>query len=446
MKRVVVVGAGLAGMTAALDLVDAGRDVVVLEARDRVGGRVFTHYFDDTTHAELGGESIDDNHAAILALLDRFELRTERRPVEARDDSIVHYDGTRTPIAAFLERDGGKVAADYFRFMSELDAVSAGVDPEHPERFERAAELDAISLDAFIVSLRLVPEAEFLVCLEYRGEYNAEPADLSMLFIAQQNEGEDPGPEGVETMRIAGGNSTLTAAMASTLGDRIQLSSAVTKIEHADDGVVVHAGDVAVEASHVVLAIPMMPLRAVSFDPTLDAAAAAMIAGLDLGAAAKVVNEYAARFWTSISPSGSTLTDLPFHVAWAATDSYASVAGLLTQFITGDGAVTAAALDDATRIETFGAMLDEVFPEGVSLRTGRNATMAWANEPFTGGGYAIFRPGQVVPFWPVLREGRGRIRFAGEHTEALIGYMESAIRSGHRVAGEIVSDTATVRP
>lgn len=223
-QPVVVVGAGLAGMTAALDLVDAGREVVVLEARDRVGGRVFTHHFDDTMHAELGGESIDDNHAAILAMVAQFGLGTEKRLVERSDDSIVYYQGTRMPIAAFLAREGGTVGTDYFRFLDALNAASAGLDPEHPERFERAAGLDATSLDEFIIGLGLVPEAEFLVRLEYRGEYNAEPADLSMLFIAQQNEGEDPGPLGVETMRITGGNSTLTAAMAAALGDRIQLA------------------------------------------------------------------------------------------------------------------------------------------------------------------------------------------------------------------------------
>jgi monoamine oxidase len=65
--------------------------------------------------------------------------------------------------------------------------------------------------------------------------------------------------------------------------------------------------------------------------------------------------------------------------------------------------------------------------------------MAWANEPFTGGGYAVFRPGQMMSFWPALREGVGRIHFAGEHTESLAGYMESAVRSGHRVAASLVS-------
>ena len=397
-------------------------------------------------HAELGGESIDENHTAMLSMLDRFKLATERRPAGKTDDSIVHHAGQRVPLGAFLGLRDGAVGADYFRFLSELDIASSGVDPEHPERFDRAAELDSLSLDDFIAGLDLVAEADFLVRLEYRAEYNAEPADLSMLFIAQQNEGEDPGPSGVETMRVQGGNSRLTAAMATALGERIHLSCPVTSIEHADDGVVVHTSTNAIDGSYVVLAAPPPPLRAVTFEPPLDESTAAMIAGLDLGPAAKVVTEYARRFWTSTTASGSTLSDLPFQVAWAATDSYECDAGLLSQFITGDGAVAAAALADDERIVAFGAMLDEVYPEGVTKRTGRNATLAWPNEPFTGGGYAIFRPNQMVPFWPVLREGHGRIKFAGEHTEVLIGYMESAIRSGHRVAAEIAHRAATVPP
>jgi monoamine oxidase len=438
-RPVVIVGAGLAGMTLALDLVEARREVVVLEARDRAGGRVLTHHFDDTMHAELGGESIDDNHHDLLALLDRFGLPTENRPLQKPYDSTVYYEGTREPISTFLLRNGGQTATDYLGFFDSLDTASAGVDPVHPELAPNAAALDAMSLDEFISGLALVPEAEFLVRLEYRGEYNAEAADLSMLFIAQQNNGESPGELGVESMRVQGGNSRLTAALADALGPRIRLSSPVDRISVGADGVSVRSGSTVVEGSHVVLAAPLMALRGVTFDPPLPTAAQELIHGLDLGPAAKVVNEYSARFWTPLSPSGFTLTDLPFHIAWAATDSYASTAGLLSQFITGDGAVTAATLDDGPRVAAFGAQLDEVYPEGALLRTGRSATKAWAREAHTGGGYAIFRPGQMVPFWPVLREGVGRLRFAGEHTEVLIGYMESAVRSGHRVAQEILA-------
>ena len=80
-----------------------------------------------------------------------------------------------------------------------------------------------------------------------------------------------------------------------------------------------------------------------------------------------------------------------------------------------------------------------MYPEGVADRTDRAATVAWANEAFTGGGYAVFAPGQLTTAWPAFRAGAGdgTVLFAGEHTEALAGYMESAVRSGHRVAGQI---------
>jgi monoamine oxidase len=91
-------------------------------------------------------------------------------------------------------------------------------------------------------------------------------------------------------------------------------------------------------------------------------------------------------------------------------------------------------MGERQRRTAFTEQLNTVYTEAEPLDSGNIATMAWANERYTGGGYAVFKPGQMAPYWPVLRAGVGRIRFAGEHTEALAGYMESAIRSGHRVA------------
>ena len=156
-----------------------------------------------------------------------------------------------------------------------------------------------------------------------------------------------------------------------------------------------------------------------------------------LGDAVKVTREYTSRFWEDEGVPGFTVTDLPFHVGWAPTDSYPSTGGLLTQFITGRPARAAARLRDKQRIAVFQHQLDRVYPEGRPLRTAHAATVAWANERYTGGGYAVYRPGQMAPFWPVVRGGLDRIAFAGEHTEALAGYMESAVRSGHRVAAQL---------
>jgi monoamine oxidase len=440
--RVAVVGAGLAGLTAAIDLVDAGFDVVVLEARDRVGGRVHTLYdpFTPGLHAEAGGESIDDNHDRIQALVARFGLATERRPPNKLLESVTYYRRHRSPITTFLARRDGAVVTDYLRFNDTLAAFSEGIDPEHPERSPRAAALDRRTLDEFIRAQRLVPEAEFLVRLQNRAEYNAEASELSMLFVAQQTAVLAGVPDSAsETMRIAGGNSRLPQAMAAALGDRVRLRAPVTRVEHDAGGVRVHAGGEPIDAAHVILALPPPPLRRVVFEPALPARVATMIRRLDLGQAVKVTREYASRFWEAEGVPGFTVTDLPFHVAWAPTDSYASAGGLLTQFITGRPARAAAALHDARRLALFQRQLDRVYPEGVPLRTARAATTAWANERYTGGGYAVYRPRQMAPFWPVLRAGLARISFAGEHTEALAGFMESAVRSGHRAAAELAS-------
>jgi monoamine oxidase len=438
-RRVVVVGAGLAGLTAAVDLRDAGWDVVVLEARNRVGGRVHTlrDPFTGGLHAEGGGESIDDNHGSIRALVKRFGLSLENRPKNKQLDGAVYYQGVRYKTSDFALKDSATAAA-YTDFTSALGTLAAGLDPEHPEAFAKAKELDAQSLGDFITSRNLPPRADLLVRVANRGEYNVDPSGLSMLFLAQQIAvAAGISDDAVETMRIAGGNSLLPEAMAESLGDRVILRAPVTRVEEQNSGVHVSAEGQEVDAAFAVMAIPTPPLRKIAFDPPLSGDLGAAIQQVDLGQAAKVVTQYKSRFWEGQMLSGFTATDLPFGIAWAPTDSYASNGGLLSQFITGTPAKDAAALDDATRITQFQAQLDEVYPEGKALHAGPSATVAWANEPFTGGGYTVYAPGQLARFWPAFRKGTARIRFAGEHTEALAGYMESAVRSGHRVAGEI---------
>ena len=439
-RRVVVVGAGLAGLTTALDLVDAGWDVTVLEARPQVGGRVRTvrRPFSDGLHAEAGGESIDDDHDRLQAMLRRFHISTEPRPPDKILQGLTSWRGVRQKTSEFVAGRGGRIAADYERFYDALDELSADIDPQHPERLPDADRFDRRSLAEFTDSLHLVPEARFLVDTDNRGEFNAEPHEVSLLFAMQQAAvGESVEDASIESMRVKGGNDRLPRAMAAALGDRVRLSSAVTKVAHHRGGVRVAAGARTIDAAWLVLACPLHPLRDVVFDPPLPAAVAATVAGLELGSAAKVTLEYRERFWEQQGLSGFTVADEPFGIAWSPTDSYASDHGLLTAFITGDSARAAAHRSAGPRIAAVRSQFAAVYPGSDRLLTGNEATTAWAEEPLTGGGYAVHHPGQFLRFWPVLRAGTGRIRFAGEHTETLAGYMESAVRSGHRVAKEL---------
>jgi monoamine oxidase len=444
---VAVVGAGLSGLTAALALRAAGWDVVVLEARDRVGGRVHTLHlpFTDGLHVEAGGESIDDNHDQIQALARHYHLALAHRPADKLQNAAVVQDGVRKSLTTFSGADPGALAG-YAAFGDALISMAGALDPAHPE-FAAMAELwDGQSLQDFADTQTLDTGAELLVQSDYRGNFNAQLNQVSLLFVLQQAVVDAALPEsGVEAMRIAAGNSALPEAMARDLGTAVRIGSPVTKIEQHAWGVRIHvdagSSDLPpVVAAHLVLAVPPPALRLVSFEPVLPTGVATMIDELDLGHALKVSTQYDRRFWLHQGLSGFTITDLPFGVGWDATDSMPGGAerpGVLTQFVTGDAARAGAALADQARIDSFQRQLDAVYPEGGQMKSGIATTMAWADERYTGGGYAVFAPGQMTRFWPLLRQAHGPIWFAGEHTETLAGYMESAIRSGHRVAAAI---------
>jgi monoamine oxidase len=434
-------------LAAALALRAGGWNVVVLEARDRVGGRVHTLHlpFTDGLHVEAGGESIDDNHDQIQALARHYRLALAHRPADKLESAAVYLGGRRSELTAFSGADPGALAG-YSAIGDALIRMAGDLDPAHPELAPQAELWDGQSLQDFATTETLDPGAALLVQSDYRGNFNAQFDEVSLLFVLQQAVVDAALPEsGVEAMRIAAGNSALPEAMSNDLGQVVQLGSPVTKIEQHSWGVRLHAGAGAasltpVDAAHVVLAVPPPTLRAVTFSPALPTGVAAMIDELDLGHALKVSTQYDRRFWSSEALSGFTITDLPFGVGWDATDSMPGGAdrpGVLTQFVTGDAAKSGAALGDQVRIGTYQRQLDAVYPEGRRMKSGIATTVVWADEPYTGGGYAVFAPGQMIRFWPLLRQAHGSIWFAGEHTETLAGYMESAVRSGHRVAAAI---------
>jgi monoamine oxidase len=449
-RRVIVVGAGLAGLTAALDLRAAGWDVVVLEARPRVGGRVHTLYggedgvpFGRGLRAEVGGESIDDTHTAIQAMARRFGLTTERRQGNTTSRAslgLFRYGGHTYTFAELTALRGGTVLTDYLRVDDELARLADKhrVDPEHPEAADGAADLDRMSFATWLDSLQLVPEARFVAEQANVSIYNAELSDLSMLFVAQQTAVTAGMLDSQsETMRVKGGNASLPKAMAAALGAAVVVDSPVTAVRVAGNLVGVTARGHEHFGAHVVLAVPPPPLRDVHFEPALPGPVATAIAGLDLGAATKVVNEYRTPFWRATGQSGFSMTDLPYRISWDAADSYEASAGLLTAFITANSGRAFAALADSARVERVRDELAVVFPESPGQLAGPAATMAWTDEPFTRGGYAAYKPNQLAAFWEPLRAGTARIRFAGEHLEALAGYMESGVRSGARAAAAI---------
>lgn len=436
--KAVVVGAGLAGLTAAYELERAGWEVTVLEARDRLGGRVYTIYgFDSGQHAEAGGEYVDSRHRQIQLYARRFGIPLEDvRRGRSDLDTAIFIDGERERGWRF---SNGRVRRDRTDFWRRLYDLVRRVRLNDPSA-GGGAELDRHSVADFIDRVGIGGRARFLLETLIRGDYAAEPSELSLLGVCLAERGSWNQPDaGVEIYRLRGGNSRLVEAFASRLAGPVLTSAPVSAIEQGASGIRVTVADGrALDADHCVLAAPLPALRSVSFDPALPEALGRAVKELDNGPVAKMLVQYRRRFWRLRGFSGDVATDLAIGNAWEATDRQRGRDGVLIAYAAGARGAQAAGVNERARIRRAVANLDRTFPGSRAL-AGRAHSVAWAAEPYSGGAWCVYRPGQVLPFWNALREPVGRIQLAGEHTADLGGYMEGAIRSGQRAAGRIDS-------
>ncbi len=434
--RVLVVGGGLAGLTAAYELERSGWEVVVLEARPRLGGRVYTvHDFAGDQHAEAGGEYVDSGHRELRAYAREFAIPLEdaRRGFGGLD-AVVFRGGERHLAWRYRTPEVRRQSARFWRSLYDL---VARVDLDDPGSGIGRA-LDRRSLADLMDELGIDGRARFLLERGIRDDYATEPERLSLLFVAlSERAGWNQPDAGREIYRLRGGNSRLVEAFADRLAGEVLTGAPVTAIEHTATGVAATIADGrSFSGAHCVLAAPLPALRAVSFTPALPEPLARAIAELEYGPVAKALLQYERRYWRRRGFSGDVASDLPMGSAWEATDQQPGRSGILLAYASGAGGIAAAELTERERITGSAADLERIFPGSRRLLL-RSHSVAWTAEPYSGGGWSTYSPGQVLDFWTALREPVGRIQLAGEHTSDLSGYMESAIRSGRRAAQRI---------
>ena len=432
-QRVVIVGAGLAGLTACRQLLRDGAEVSLIEAGSRLGGRARTvrGSFSDGQYVESGAEWIDTHHHRMRSLLDRYGMELQGEGQQW------------TTIRRWLHREGrlrspADLGEEVFRQLATFegivhDAARAVDDPANPHRSASAARLDALSLAEAADQAGLGELARLFHRRDSQGEFAAEPNEVSLLFVAQQRAVSAAGgaDEVIRSHRVVDGIDTLVRHMAAEVADSISTEESLVSVQHNDESVTVTTSRRSLRADHVVLTCSLVALRSVRFDPSLPQLLHQAIDELGYGTVTKTAIQFAERQW----PSGYATTEGVSQRIYDPTIDQPGTAGVLMSYAGGDGGRSLAALSESERVGLIEADMRAVH-DIVAPSTG-GFSRAWSAQPRFGGSYAVYRPGQVTAFWEGLRRPHGRIWLAGEHVATWTGYLEGAVESGERVADGI---------
>jgi monoamine oxidase len=442
-RTVAVIGAGLAGLSAAYDLHRAGWKVTVLEARDRVGGRVYSlRCFSDGLVAEGGGEFIEESHQRMLTFVKQFNLKLGHvGSWQGQDKDWASFDGKSGPMSnadiwgANLHEEVDKI------WLALADLAKYVPDPHRPQTAREAERLDRQSTADWIHSLDAHPLAKKDFIQHIRSEYTCEPERHSLLDLARNASMYYTKIERGMNYRVIGGNDLIPRALAETLPD-VRLNAPVTSIRVLPDAVAVTFkqanSNLTIHSEFAILAIPLTTARLIEFNPPLPSAHQRMINEISYGTVTKVLIEYRKRFWDERGWNGRLATDAPIVYTWHATNHVENEHGILTVYTGGDPGAKFAALSDEERIRVAISEIEKRFP-GSSDLIECTATVAWPNEPYTRGSYAALAPGEVTAHWKTLFERAGRLFFAGEHATPIQGFMEGAVESGQRAARTILA-------
>jgi monoamine oxidase len=430
-RRVIVAGAGLAGLSAAHELAAAGAQVILLDARDRIGGRVWTMRdgFAGGQYGELGGEFIDENHRRVRGLAGRFSLPL----VRVLRGGFTHR--FRTPDGDVkVSRTGPWDALE--RLLAPLISRYKAARGAHDA--DAIREMATYSLREWLRQRDADPEVHAMVD-SLRGFFLADAEDLSVLPVVAQLAARGS-PAQAPVYRIAGGNSLLLDALVAHTPAHLLLSHCVRAVSQAADRVVVRATDTAgllqeIESDAVVVALPASTLRDVQITPPLPDDQRKAIQRLRYGCATKTVVQCASSALRG-RRAQAFATDGGLGAFWDATEGQPSDASSVIAFLAGGGAspmLQQRATAGASRL------LSELCWLGLAgTPVVASHSVTWEDDPFARGGYAFQDPA-FDPVWqPLLSRRAGRIVFAGEHTsEEFQGYMEGAVESGIRAVRQL---------
>ncbi len=446
---IVVVGAGLAGLTAATKLHRAGRSVVVLEARDRVGGRCFSRSIGPhaTDVANMGATFVGPTQHRIQATM--RELGIGKFPVYSQGNLIWYesgaakrYNGTVPPVngAALLEAAGA---------MSAIDRLAATVPRDAPWQAPGALALDSMTVATWAQENVSQPEARKLLALIVEAVLSVEPQDISWLYFLfyVRSAGNvnaliaNAGQGGAQDFRVHHGTQGIAVALARRLGGRVHLNQPVRRIDQGADGATVHTDDLAVRARRVIVAIPPHLAGKIIYEPGVSALRAQFTQRVPIGSLIKTIAVYREPFWRADNLNGQANSDQgPVKVTFDASPE-SGTPGVLLGFVDGADArrLSDMPLRERRRL-ALGSYVRYFGPKAAHPRL--YIDQVWDKEIYTGGcPVGVMPTGVLTEYGSALRTPCGRVHWAGTETATVWnGYMDGAVQSGERAAGEVLAE------
>ncbi len=428
-SRVVIVGAGLAGLTAAYELGKAGVHATVVEGSPRLGGRCWTERgaFADGQIAERGGELIDTTHEAIRALCAHFELPLDDliATEPAGSEALAWFDGAPYTVA--------DIDRDFVRILPALDrdAKTLGDDlPTYAKHTAAQRELDRMPAARWIETR--VPggaSSRFgqLLVNAYGEELGGDPDEISAVTVVSLLAGSprdrfSPYEESDQRFHIRGGNDLLVARLAASVPGPIETGTRLVALTQRRDGpcrlVVLRDGaERELVADRVILALPFSLLRVVDLRQSgFPARKLRSIDELGMGRNTKLQLQFDDRFWLRARCNGEYRLRGSFQTTWEVTRAQPGSAGILNFFSGGSAAVAAGTGDIDTRARAALAEIAGAAPGSAAAWNGRVIRNAWDRNPWSLGSYALIRPGQYTSFYGIEAAPAGAVHFAGEHT------------------------------
>ena len=442
-----VVGAGFAGLSAARRLRQRGKSVVLIEARDRVGGRVWNRTAADGSVVSVGGTWLGKRQDRMFDLCREFGL--EVYPQYDRGDTVMHLNGKNGRYSGYPKL-GPFALASLGLALWQLDRMSKRLPLGEPWKTDGARALDSQTLGAWCDSPWNVPSAEARKLLRTTMTllFCVDPDEVSLLgslVLARGGGGFEYYADSTvtETHLIDGGAPTLATRLAAELGEAVRLSSPVRRIEQTDASVRVLCDRLTVEARRAIVAVPPFLASRIDYDPALPAAQIQLFRRMLSGSIVRGITIYDEPFWRNDGLNGmSVAPDLPVPVSIDQSPR-SGRPGILSSYMFGPPAAKAATLDPAER--------RQIWLEALAARYGAEALTPrahletdWAHEEWSlGGMIAHFAPGVLTGYGAELRKPAGRIHWAAsEYATEMHGLMEGAVRSGESVAEQVMNGSA----